>query len=181
MLTDPKCTRIVNFTETRGSGEDLPPCQNIPEYLRGSLPKNCSWQKNCSEFPQKIENVSLADCKWTLNCSHSTGVWYLAANRSCLTAQIMNGSKCTHCECQHQTSNALTKQCSCCDEGWTSPNFTHAMCYKSMSSVKKTLEEAIDSCKNESAVLARPFSDDDYPFIQNLTGTDTFTGQNSNH
>ncbi len=33
-------------------------------------------------------------------------------------------------------------------------------------------------CKNnESAFLARPFSDDDHPFIQNLTGKQAFTVQ----
>ncbi len=50
------------------------------------------------------------------------------------------------------------------------------MCYKSLFTVKKTQKEAIDICKNESSFIARPFSDDDRRFIQNLTGKEPFTG-----
>ncbi len=47
----------------------------------------------------------------------------------------------------------------------------HAMCYKSLSPVKKTQQEAIDFCmNNESALIAVPSSDEDYQFVEDLTG-----------
>ncbi len=72
-------------------------------------------------------------------------------------------------------NEASKKQCRCCDEEWTTPSVTHEMCYKSFSPDKKTHKEAIDICENnELAVLGRPFSDEDHPFIRNLTGKQAF-------
>ncbi len=107
------CSRFINSTKTHGSGDGLRSCQDIPEYLCLNIPNNCSWQGNCIELSQEVQNHSLSQCSLSLNCSDHSGFAYLAVIQPCLTVQTRtqsNSSTCLHCECPDTVKIGICKQ-----------------------------------------------------------------------